>query len=373
MRRPTSEAETDVIGGASGAGLKRVQPIGHRPDPTLIEGWCHILFADPSLRAVGSPVEGEVVLELGEVVGDGVEGGAVAGSAQGDVGEFSAAAGGKDVGAVVGGALGSVDGDGVAVVEVLGVDLRPGEEHSAAVGGSGFEGVLFWVGAGDGEALAGDEALVRERGEDDGLVSGGVGPSSGGDEVRSRETSRLVHVVAGEAVEVPDVVPAPGQQGGVVPVVDVSRPLLDHPDQRFGAVRAQGCATAGEIPVDRFVDVAVAELAQGPAFSGVVLADVAVEGGEDGGMALEERSQRAAGPDGGELPGVADEDELRPGGLGVGDDLVEVSVGGHGGLVEDHDRPRVEGDLLMLQAPQERGDGARLDVGLVAQVASGLA
>ena len=63
----------------------------------------------------------------------------VAGSAEGDVGELSAAAGGEDVGAVVGGALGAVDGEGVAVVEVLGVDRLAGEDDRPALGGDGSE------------------------------------------------------------------------------------------------------------------------------------------------------------------------------------------------------------------------------------------
>lgn len=71
--------------------------------------------------------------------------------------------------------------------------------------------------------------------------------------------------------------------------------------------------------------------------------------------------------------GVTDEHELRPGGFDVGDDPVEVPVGGHSGLVEDQHRLRVEGDLVVVEAPQERGDGAGLDVGFVAEGAGGLA
>jgi len=89
---------------------------------------------DPALVAVVGPIEGEVLAELGEVVGDGVEGGAVAGPTEGDVGQLSAAAGGEDVGAVVGGALGSVDGEGVAVVEVRGVDRLAGQDDRPAPG-----------------------------------------------------------------------------------------------------------------------------------------------------------------------------------------------------------------------------------------------
>jgi hypothetical protein len=41
-----------------------------------------------------------------------------------------------------------------------------------------------------------------------------------------------------------------------------------------------------------------------------VLADVPLDRGQDLGVALEQRSQCAAGPDGGDLTGIADEDEF---------------------------------------------------------------
>jgi hypothetical protein len=90
---------------------------GHR-----VEGCWRGGVGDPALGLIVRPVDAEVVAGLIEVVGDGVEGGAGTGSAEGDVGQFPAAASGEDVGAVVGGALGAVDGEGVAVVQVIGVD-----------------------------------------------------------------------------------------------------------------------------------------------------------------------------------------------------------------------------------------------------------
>ena len=82
------------------------------------------------------PVGVEVVDGLFEVVGGGVDAGLLAGPAEGDVGEFAAAAGGEDVGAVDGGALGSVDGERVAVVEVLGVEPVAGDAHRSSVAGA---------------------------------------------------------------------------------------------------------------------------------------------------------------------------------------------------------------------------------------------
>jgi hypothetical protein len=72
--------------------------------------------------AGGAPVGLEVANGLVHVVCRGVDSRVLRGAAHG-VGQLSSAAGGEDVGAIVGGALGSVDGEGVAVVQVLGVDL----------------------------------------------------------------------------------------------------------------------------------------------------------------------------------------------------------------------------------------------------------
>src|SRR3546814_9903584 len=93
---------------------------------------------DPALAVLVGPVSLEVFDRLGVVVGDGVEGGAVTGAAHGDVSELSAAAGGVDVGPVVGRALGSVDGEGVGGVEVAVVDSFCEEGDLAAVVG-GYE------------------------------------------------------------------------------------------------------------------------------------------------------------------------------------------------------------------------------------------
>ncbi len=77
--------------------------------------------------ALGGPVVGDLLDGLVEVVGDGVDGRAVAGAGEGDIGKLSAAAFGQDVGAVGGGALFAVDSEGVAVVEVLVVEGLTGE------------------------------------------------------------------------------------------------------------------------------------------------------------------------------------------------------------------------------------------------------
>lgn len=65
---------------------------------------------------------------------------------------------------------------------------------------------------------------------------------------------------------------------------------------------------------------------QGGALGGVSLADVHVQDGEDVRVALEEGGEGAAGADGGELPWVADEDELRPCPFDTDDETVKVGV-----------------------------------------------
>ena len=133
---------------------------------------------DPALVRLVTPVGSEVVDRLFEAVGSGVDVGLVAGAAERDVGELSAAAGGEDVGAVDGGALGSVDGEGVAVVEVVGVEAVAGDAHRASVAGARVEVAV--VDGGDGESFAGDDPSGQVGGEGDELVADGV-PASGCD------------------------------------------------------------------------------------------------------------------------------------------------------------------------------------------------
>ena len=159
--------------------------------------------------------------------------------------------------------------------------------------------------------------------------------------------------VPGEAVEVPDVVPAPGQQSRVVSGIHICDPGLDHAGEGLGPVRRQRCAAPGEVPVDRLLHVSVAQLGQGGSFGRVALADVVIEGGEDLGVTVQQRGDGAAGSDGRELPRVTDQDDLRPRLLDLGDEPEEVGIGGHGGFVDDHDAAVVEGDEVVVEAPEE--------------------
>ena len=65
------------------------------------------------------------------------------------------------------------------------------------------------------------------------------------------------------------------------------------------------------------------------------------------------RGEGAAGPDGGQLAGVADEDELGAGVVDVVEEAAQVRVGGHAGFVEHHEGLAVEGEALVVELPQQ--------------------
>ena len=74
---------------------------------------------------------------------------------------------------------------------------------------------------------------------------------------------------------------------------------------------------------------------EGGAFVGVGLADVVVEGDSEVGLAGEDGGEGAAGADGVELVGVADEHDGGVGAFGGEEESGEVGVGGHAGFVDD--------------------------------------
>ena len=126
-------------------------------------------------------------------------------------------------------------------------------------------------------------------------------------------------------------------------------------------------------PFDRVLDVAVAQLGEGFSFGEVDLADVVGETPDVTVEAAHECFESAAGTDCGQLAGVADEHELRAGVGGVVEQPAKVVVVGHTGLVEHHQRAPIEDDAAAVEAPDERCDGVRLDAGVAADGAGGLA
>lgn len=120
----------------------------------------------------------QVVDGLLEVVGGGVDGRAVAGPGEGDVGELATSAGSEDVGTVVGGALRAVDGDGVRVVEVGGVEHLADEDDLSVVVVRSDEHRLG-ADCQDAEPLAGDHTRDGVGSQGDHAVTGGVGRPPG--------------------------------------------------------------------------------------------------------------------------------------------------------------------------------------------------
>ncbi len=70
-------------------------------------------------------------------------------------------------------------------------------------------------------------------------------------------------------------------------------------------------------------------------------------------MAVDERSERTAGSDGGELVMITDEHERRVRLVDGEGQAGEVGVVGHAGLVDDHDGARVEGHLAVVESPEQ--------------------
>ena len=57
--------------------------------------------------------------------------------------------------------------------------------------------------------------------------------------------------------------------------------------------------------------------------------------------------------DGGQLPLITDQHELRTGPFDPHGEAQQVRIRGHGGLVKDHHRAVVEGVVVVVEAPQQ--------------------
>ena len=106
------------------------------------------------------------------------------------------------------------------------------------------------------------------------------------------------------------------------------------------------------IPGHRRGDVSVAQLAQGGAFFGVVLAAVLHQVVHRVGVAGDEGLQGAARADRAQLAVIADEHQFRSGRLGVGGQADQVDVVGHA-------RPRRRGRRCGRRGAAGRGRAAR--------------
>lgn len=111
---------------------------------------------------------------------------------------------------------------------------------------------------------------------------------------------------------------------------------------------------------------------KGGPFAWVALADVLVEDVDGWAVAVDEGFEAAAGFDGIKLVVVANDDRLGAGEVDGGEELGHRLVVCHAGLVDEEHGPVVEGELLMLEPPHERGDGAAIDAGFFVERAGGL-
>ena len=161
-------------------------------------------------------------------------------------------------------------------------------------------------------------------------------------EGRSGEVTGFGGVLAGEGVEEFGFGTGAGEQvggstGGVsVPPVG-NGPVADV----VGGVGEDDSIVLG-VGVPEGGDVTVAEVVERGVFPLVALASVDREFAGAVAERVERGSESAASGDLGKLVVIADEDHLRSGCVGAGDDLVEVDGAAHAGFVDDHDRVRVE-------------------------------
>jgi hypothetical protein len=276
-----------------------------------------------------------------------------AGAGHGDVGQFAAAAFGEALGAVGCGALFAVHREGVAVVEVVLVDLGAGEGDLAAAVGLHRERLDLLVDGDDSAALAGRELAAVVGGEGDDEVADGVAASVGGDEVGSGEPAELLGPGPGEAVEVGDTGSPPSQHQRVVAGCGVGGPGVDHRRQHLGAGGGDVDAPVSGVEADGGLWVAVPEVIECNPFGGVALTQVLAEGGDDLGVPLQHRVERASGPDRAQLAGIADDYKLAAGSFNAEHEPGQVGIGCHAGLIQHHDRPPVQGELPVVEAMEQ--------------------
>jgi hypothetical protein len=81
---------------------------------------------------------------------------------------------------------------------------------------------------------------------------------------------------------------------------------------------------------------------------------------DDVGVAADQSGERPAGTDRPQLAGVADQHQLGAGGLDAGSERDQVGVLGHTDLVENDHAAIVEGEPVVVQAPQQAGQRAGL-------------
>jgi hypothetical protein len=247
----------------------------------------------------------------------------------------------------------AVHGEGVAVVEVVLVQLAASECGSAAVVGQHRQRIGRLVDGDDLAALAGHELASVVGGEGDDGVADGVAAAVGDDEVRAGEPSALLGPDPGEAIEVGDSGPAPGEHQAVVIGGGVDSPGVDHRCERLRARGRDVDAPVGGVEADGGLKVAVAEVIEGHPFGGVALAQVLAEGRDDLVVPLQDRVQGAAGPDRTQLAGISDDHQLAASSFNAEHEPGQIDVCRHACLIEHDDGALIQGELPVDEATQQ--------------------
>ena len=115
-----------------------------------------------------------------------------------------------------------------------------------------------------------------------------------------------------------------------------------------------------EVPAHRPIDIAGPQLGQHFSLFGVELAAVLAEGVHDARVPGHQGAQGSARPDRAELAVVADQHELGAGGFDVGGQAEQVGIVSETHLVQDDHVPLGELELMVVEAPGQAGQGARL-------------
>jgi hypothetical protein len=101
----------------------------------------------------------------------------------------------------------------------------------------------------------------------------------------------------------------------------------------------------GTVGAEGDVEVAVAEVLDRLPLPGFLLA--AVLGQLAGAQPQPQAAEAAAGLDGGQLPVVADQDDLGPGPVGVVEEAGELAGAEHAGLIHHQHRPGIQQRLVL--------------------------
>ncbi len=183
-------------------------------------------------------------------------------------------------------------------------------------------------------------------------------------EGRSGDGAVASEISAGALVEVVDVVVTFGEHDDVVTGKGGGVPVGGHVVADLDRGVRDDDSVMRVVAVERVGDPASAEVGEGFAFPGVLLAAVLGEGDgwEPGGESVED----AAGVDGVELVGIADHDDLRAGALCGVQEGDEAAGGCHGGFVDHKDclLVEVEGAVGELDGAQRDGVGRDARLGL---------